>query len=55
MAKTTVNLEILKRFEAAGLELALPMDVHWNVEVERGTKPPASLRSTPPGPAKIGA
>nr|WP_255216269.1 mechanosensitive ion channel family protein [Pseudenhygromyxa sp. WMMC2535] len=62
MAKTAVNLELLRRFEAAGIVLALPMDVHWNVEVERGAgptrlEPPQGLRLGPtlgPTPGQLG-
>jgi MscS family membrane protein len=32
-AKTAVNLAVLRRLDAAGIRLALPMNVHWNVEV----------------------
>ncbi len=36
LAKTQVNLEILRRFEAAGLRLALPLEVKWEVHSEPG-------------------
>ncbi len=36
-AKTAVHLAILRRFEAAGLRLALPMELHWNVEPPAGS------------------
>ena len=31
-AKTRLNLDILRRFDAAGIRLALPMELRWNVE-----------------------
>jgi MscS family membrane protein len=31
--KTDVNLAILRRFEAAGIRLAMPMAVHWSVDL----------------------
>ncbi len=60
VAKTTINLELLRRFEAAGIVLALPMDVHWNIEVGRNVQqpwlePPRALRPvSSPGPAQPG-
>lgn len=32
-AKTRVNLAVMRRFEAAGIRLAMPMNIHWNVEL----------------------
>lgn len=54
IAKSTVNLALLRRFEAAGIQLALPMDVHWNVEVDgregsARVELPRQLRLAPPG------
>jgi MscS family membrane protein len=49
ITKTKVNLEILKRFEAAGLRLALPLAVH--VPGDAG----AYLGSTKAGAAKVSA
>lgn len=33
-AKTDVNLAVMRRFEAAGLRLALPMEVRWNIGID---------------------
>lgn len=42
-AKSKVNLEILKRFEAAGLQLAVPMEIHLG-----SGGPPRAPSRTPP-------
>jgi MscS family membrane protein len=55
-AKTDVNVAIMRRFESAGLQLALPMDVRWNIDLSaspdgRRPEPPRAL--LPPYTAEL--
>lgn len=52
LSMTKVNLELIRRYQAAGIKFAVPTNIHWNVEVERGNgptrlQPPPPLRSLP--------